>query len=262
MADNRYGGYRREGWQGRDESIFSDDDERRSRGTGRWSSEHGREPAGRSEDERGFFERAGDEVRSWFGDEEAERRRELDSRRDPGFVGGDTGRFERGASRTPYGGYGASGSRDRDRFGDDFRRREQGARFGGQRSFGTGSGLGGGSSWDDNYRQWRDRQIAQFDREYEDYCREHQQQFEQDFDRWRGSRLTEGGESGQYGDIGAAATRQAAGGGGSRSQSSAAGTSGALGAETSGATATGEAGSASAPGSGGSGGGRGGRARS
>ncbi len=32
--------------------------------------------------DRGFFERAGDEVRSWFGDEEAERRREADMRYD------------------------------------------------------------------------------------------------------------------------------------------------------------------------------------
>ncbi|MDG2535096.1 DUF2171 domain-containing protein [Sphingomonas sp. HITSZ_GF] len=32
--------------------------------------------------ERGFFERAGDEVRSWFGDTEAERRREADMRHD------------------------------------------------------------------------------------------------------------------------------------------------------------------------------------
>ncbi len=31
--------------------------------------------------ERGFFERAGDEVRSWFGDEEAEQRRRADARR-------------------------------------------------------------------------------------------------------------------------------------------------------------------------------------
>src|SRR5918996_3358401 len=32
------------------------------------------------DDERGFFERAGDEVASWFGDEEAERRRREDAR--------------------------------------------------------------------------------------------------------------------------------------------------------------------------------------
>lgn len=33
-------------------------------------------------DERGFFDRAGDEVRSWFGDEEAERRRQRDALED------------------------------------------------------------------------------------------------------------------------------------------------------------------------------------
>jgi osmotically-inducible protein OsmY len=32
-------------------------------------------------EERGFFERAGDEVRSWFGDDDADRRREMDVRR-------------------------------------------------------------------------------------------------------------------------------------------------------------------------------------
>jgi len=33
-----------------------------------------------SSEERGFFDRAADEVRSWFGDEEAERRRRIDAR--------------------------------------------------------------------------------------------------------------------------------------------------------------------------------------
>ena len=35
----------------------------------------------RGRDDRGFFDRAGDEVRSWFGEEEAEHRREADERR-------------------------------------------------------------------------------------------------------------------------------------------------------------------------------------
>lgn len=39
-------------------------------------------------DDRGFFERAGDEVRSWFGDEEAQRRRIRDERDDPRGWGG------------------------------------------------------------------------------------------------------------------------------------------------------------------------------
>jgi hypothetical protein len=38
--------------------------------------------------DRGFLERAGDEVRSWFGDEEAERRRERDMRYDSQFTRG------------------------------------------------------------------------------------------------------------------------------------------------------------------------------
>ena len=53
--------------------------------------------------DRGFFDRAGDEVRSWFGDEEAERRRRDDERR---------ARW-RGESSTGWGEW-ASGSRERD----------------------------------------------------------------------------------------------------------------------------------------------------
>ena len=246
MADNRYGGEgRREGWRGRDDSIFTDDDDRWSRGSGRWPGEHGRERGAGRDDDRGFFERAGDELRSWFGDEEAERRREADSRHDEGR--GDVG--GRGHDRGFEGVrsfYGSGDSGVRGRFG-----REPG----GQRGFG-----GGRSPWDDNYRQWRDRQIRQFDSEYEDYCRERQQQFEQDFDSWRGSRLTEGGTSGKFGGASSGETLEAPGGGRSaasgRSQSGASGTAGALGAETA------AAGSAAEPGTGGSGGGRGGRPRS
>ena len=52
---------------------------------GRWDNPRGlrRGPSGYDrDDDRGFFERAGDEVRSWFGDPEAERRREADMRYD------------------------------------------------------------------------------------------------------------------------------------------------------------------------------------
>jgi osmotically-inducible protein OsmY len=47
----------------------------------------GQEPRRRDED-RGFFERAGDEVRSWFGDEDAERHRQRDERDEPRGWGG------------------------------------------------------------------------------------------------------------------------------------------------------------------------------
>jgi hypothetical protein len=56
----------------------------------RWSDDRDRERGWRGDDrgrrdERGFFERAGDEISSWFGDEEAERRRREDRMHDERF---------------------------------------------------------------------------------------------------------------------------------------------------------------------------------
>lgn len=48
----------------------------RNEGQGDW---RGRDEGGR---DRGFFQRAGDEMASWFGDRDAERRRDMDARRD------------------------------------------------------------------------------------------------------------------------------------------------------------------------------------
>lgn len=58
-----------------------------------------RDPRYDNPNDRGFFERAGDEIRSWFGDEEAERRRRMDERYDD--------RYDR-----------EYGSRDRGRYAD------------------------------------------------------------------------------------------------------------------------------------------------
>jgi osmotically-inducible protein OsmY len=69
--------------------VFGRDRERGSPGygssygreSGRYDTGHfGRGSRDYNED-RGFFERAGDEVRSWFGDEDADRRRDMDVRR-------------------------------------------------------------------------------------------------------------------------------------------------------------------------------------
>ena len=58
----------------------ADDDNRNApRGDNRG---YGGQPQGYDYDDRGFIARAGDEVRSWFGDDEAERRREADARYD------------------------------------------------------------------------------------------------------------------------------------------------------------------------------------
>lgn len=78
--------------------------------------------------DRGFFDRAGDEMRSWFGDDEAERRRRMDERegyRDRGFV-------DRG-----YGyayGYGSSGANR------DFEQRN----YRGQEGYSSSQGYGAG----------------------------------------------------------------------------------------------------------------------
>ena len=113
------------------------------------SRDYGRELQGYSYEDRDFFQRAGDEVRSWFGDEEAERRRRRDAERD--------GYFDRDESR---GRYGASGYRSR-------------------------------HEHDPQYRSWRDRQMEALDRDYDEYRREHQGRFDNEFGSWRQGRLSQ-----------------------------------------------------------------------
>ncbi|HEX8572460.1 MAG TPA: DUF2171 domain-containing protein [Allosphingosinicella sp.] len=64
----------------RDDNRWRDRDDRDRGDGGGWRGE-GRGGYGRGGDDRGFFDRAGDELRSWFGDDEAQRRREMDERR-------------------------------------------------------------------------------------------------------------------------------------------------------------------------------------
>lgn len=163
-----------------------------------------------SRDDRGFFDRARDEVSSWFGDDDAERRRERDYRSDSGRFGSDRdfGSYERSPrerddlTRRPYTGrtMGRSG------FGDDFDREQ---RFGrgqdferggsqrdfGQRDFGqreraglTAPSLGG--RHDSDYSQWRSRQIEELDQDYDEFRRENQARFDSEFSTWRGQRQT------------------------------------------------------------------------
>jgi osmotically-inducible protein OsmY len=84
-----YGGASRQGWNsygwGNEDYRSSRDRDDDHRGRGRWSDE-----------DRGFFERAGDEVASWFGDDEAAHRRERDAR----MAGQFRGRGPRNYSRT------------------------------------------------------------------------------------------------------------------------------------------------------------------
>ncbi len=175
--------------------------------------------------DRGFFERASDEVSSWFGDDEAERRREMDERSGGGR--GDGGRDSHGRDehRRPYGTQQDRNSRprddgprrpysgrppernepprrpDMDREQGDYRpmtgdygrasaerfEREQGSN---RPSAGAGAGAGAGATaaHDRHYSEWRQRQIDAIDRDYDDYRREHQSKFESDFSNWRSTR--------------------------------------------------------------------------
>ncbi|WBO22801.1 DUF2171 domain-containing protein [Sphingomonas abietis] len=85
--------------------------ERNDRPYGYGRDDYRREPGYGSPDDRGFFDRAGDEIRSWFGDEEAERRRRRDERFDQRYdrdhpASRYEGRYEGGRfARSAPGGY-------------------------------------------------------------------------------------------------------------------------------------------------------------
>ena len=86
QGDEYHGSYAGDGRRFLDVGSRRDwDDDNRRAAYGRYDydrSRYGRAPQGYDYDDRGFFARAGDEVRSWFGDEDAERRREADARYD------------------------------------------------------------------------------------------------------------------------------------------------------------------------------------
>jgi len=78
-SDREYhGSYASDGRRFEDVGRYRDaDDDNRQRG-----GNYGRQTRDHDHDDRGFIARAGDEVRSWFGDDDAERRREADARYD------------------------------------------------------------------------------------------------------------------------------------------------------------------------------------
>lgn len=236
-GDDRSGGGDR--WQGREPYR----DGRREQGRGGYGGGY------RGDDDRGFLDRAGDELRSWFGDDEAQRRREADQRRweqeqrmsgrrdndhaGPDSFGGGWGNQrgeswnrERPGERGWYGSgedrhRGGGGERhyargEREGWFSDSRGGERGNRPGGARgdddTYGRGGawrgataergerseGFGGdalrgqgggyGGLHDPHYSQWRQQQIEDLDRDYEEYRREHQSKFESEFGSWRSKR--------------------------------------------------------------------------
>ena len=146
--------------------------------------------------DRGFFERAGDEVASWFGDEEAVRRRREDMRQ---RGDDDFGRFDRQPRfrdegyRRPYTGR-PTGSRTG---GEEERYRPMAGDYGrssnrdwdeDRRSSFTGMASTASGIHDPHYSEWRRRQVDALDRDYDEYRRENQSRFENEFSTWRSNR--------------------------------------------------------------------------
>jgi hypothetical protein len=188
-GDRDSGGYDSGGYRGRGDYRGSGG----YRGSGDY---RGRPAHGPHDDDRGFLDRAGDEVRSWFGDEDAQHRREADERRwarEQGRTGrrDNYGRLDHERGETPGGGWGnqSGESWHRDRpgrsgWGGERPEREAPAGLG---YFADGEARSGGQQ-DPHYSEWRRRQIEDLDRDYDEYRREHQSRFEREFASWRAQR--------------------------------------------------------------------------
>ena len=164
----------------------------------------GREPYGRDQfrggsergwdrgeprDERGFFERAGDEIASWFGDE-PEHRRHREHRDERGRSGSSLDRVYGGSSFER----GQRGRFDRPEMGREGYFGASGflggtEEFNEPRAFGRGgTEPRGRQDYDPHYHSWRQRQIDELDRDYDEYRRENQSRFEREFGSWREQR--------------------------------------------------------------------------
>jgi hypothetical protein len=135
------------------------------------------QPAGYDYEDRGFFDRAGDEVRSWFGDEEAERRREYDDYLNRRYGDWRDDSSRRGFAPSAHGGYAPFTGQDSGYSNSDFQRRET---YGPQHDF--------GQHHDSNYQAWRNERLAELDRDYTEYQRENRSRFESEFGSWRNRR--------------------------------------------------------------------------
>lgn len=144
-----------------------------------------------SRDDRGFFDRARDEVSSWFGDDDSERRRERDFRPEDSGRERSYERYEQNSRyrdegyRRPYTGRVGGGSG----FDDDSYRGPGGQNFDrGQSQRETGKSSAPQGRHDSDYSQWRSRQIDELDRDYDEFRRENQSRFDSEFSTWRGQR--------------------------------------------------------------------------
>ena len=103
-----------------------------------------------------------------------------------GMDAGTSGQGRYGQSQGAQGWYGQdNGSRSQGGQGGQYGQGQprQGGQYGARPPSGQGAGM-----HDPHYQEWRERQVAQLDRDYDEYRREHQQRFETEFHGWRTSR--------------------------------------------------------------------------
>jgi hypothetical protein len=139
----------------------------------------GRRPPNYDYDDRGFFDRAGDEVRSWFGDEEAERRREYDDYMNRRYGDPRDQSSRTGFAPSARGGYAPFTGQDSGFADSQYGRRES---YGPQHDF--------GEHHDSNYQAWRQQRLSELDRDYAEYQQENRTRFDNEFGTWR-TRRTE-----------------------------------------------------------------------
>lgn len=185
QGGRRYGGDDRSGnWDRGPDRYRAQRDERGYRyGTrGQFGgSDYRRNPNDYDPEDRGFFDRAGDEIRSWFGDEEAERRREYDD-----YYNRPYGDPRDQSSRIGY----ASAASSSDYLPGRGFRPYSGERSGyGSEDHGRVGGYGPqqdyGAHHDANYHSWRQQRIDELDRDYAEYQRENRDRFNSEFGTWR-----------------------------------------------------------------------------
>lgn len=99
-----------------------------------------------------------------------------------------TGDYGRSSSEQGRQGSGMGGQDfGQQQFGSQDRFQDQGNR---SAMFGGSSGSTSKSPHDQHYTSWRQRQIEELDRDYDEYCREHQSRFENEFSGFRTQRQT------------------------------------------------------------------------
>ena len=177
-------------WRGRERH---DDDRRRfmlgeqgEGDRGRWRDD---DRYGAENRERGRMGPVGDRVSSWVREHNEdpyhpsrhESGRGRDDDRGQGFLeraGHETQEWMRDDDR--------SGSRAPMGLTDRFRQ-------GGGLGMNRGEQRFSGSGPHDHYLSWRERQIAELDRDYDEYCRENEHKFSSDFQSWRQNRQSSQG---------------------------------------------------------------------